>query len=110
MSHHYQYLDMDMEGGAYKRSPVIHEKAVMAHGTAMQDAHHNKCWDGKYWCVKDICGIVCAVITWSLISYAEFVVVRVILVPNPSLPFAVINGVIFQMLAVLAVSSHLRQG
>ncbi len=106
MSH--QYLDMDMEG-AYKRPPVIHEKAVMA-GTKFQDIHHNKCWDGKYWCVKDICGIVCAVITWLLISYAEFVVVRVILVPNPSLPFAVINMVIFQVLAVLAVSSHLRQG
>lgn len=104
MSH--QYLDMDMEG-AYKRPPVIHEKAVYM-GTKFQDAHHNKCWDGKYWCVKDICGIVCAVITWMLISYAEFVVVRVILVPNPSLPFAVINMVIFQMLAVLAVSSHLR--
>ena len=100
----HQYLDMDMEG-AYKRT-VPHEKSVMSN--KIEDAH-NKCWDGKYWCVKDICGIVCAVITWMLISYAEFVVVRVILVPNPSLPFAVINMVIFQMLAVLAVTSHLRK-
>ena len=35
---------------------------------------------GKTWCVKDVCGIFCAVLTWFLILYAEFVVLRVILV------------------------------
>ena len=35
---------------------------------------------GKTWCVKDVCGIFCAVLTWFLILYAEFVVLKVILV------------------------------
>ena len=36
----------------------------------------------KTWCVKDVCGIFCAVLTWFLILYAEFVVLKVILVSD----------------------------
>ena len=36
----------------------------------------------KTWCVKDVCGIFCAVLTWFLILYAEFVVLKVILVSS----------------------------
>lgn len=25
----------------------------------------------RYWCIKDVCGIICAVMTWFLILYAE---------------------------------------
>ena len=55
--------------------------------------------------------MVCACFTWGLILYAEFVVLRVILLPEvisrPS-PYNIFNLVLFQGLAVLAVSSHLR--
>ena len=37
---------------------------------------------GRYWCVSDCCGIVCVVITWLLVAYAEFVVTMVILGPQ----------------------------
>ena len=33
--------------------------------------HHNRCLNGRFWCIKDICGLVCAVFTWGLILYAE---------------------------------------
>ena len=32
---------------------------------------HNRCLNGRVWCIKDICGLVCAFFTWGLILYAE---------------------------------------
>jgi len=71
---------------------------------------HNRCLNGRYWCVKDCCGIVCASITYMLLSYAEFVVLRVILLPSLAThPFyAVANLLLFQTLLVLAASSHIK--
>lgn len=69
---------------------------------------HNRCLGGRAWCVQDICGIICAVLTWMLILYAEFVVMAVILLPNPYPVYSTINMVIFNSLAFLAFSSHLR--
>lgn len=62
----------------------------------------------KRWFVKDYCGIICAVLTWSLILYAEFVVMTVILLPSPYPVYSYINMVIFNLLAFLATSSHMR--
>lgn len=59
------------------------------------------------WCVKDVCGIVCAIMTWSLIVFAEIVVTFVILIPSPSYLYSITNAIIFNILAFLAVSSHL---
>merc|ERR1719436_1748416 len=42
---------------------------------------HNRCCKGKFWCITDVCGIVCAIFTWLLMFYAEFVVMGVILMP-----------------------------
>jgi len=50
----------------------------------------------------------CVFFTWMLIFYAEFVVLRVILYSHPNKIFSVVNGIIFQALAFLALSSHLR--
>jgi len=68
---------------------------------------HNRCC-GHIWCIKDICGILCVVLTWFLILYAEFVVVFVIYYPSPYPAYSTINVVLFTVLAVLAVSSHVR--
>lgn len=62
----------------------------------------------KRWFVKDVCGIICAIMTWFLICYAEFVVMTVILLPSPYPVYSYINMVIFNLLAFLAFSSHLR--
>lgn len=58
--------------------------------------------------LQDICGVVCAVLTWLLILYAEFVVMTVMLLPSPYPIYSFINMVIFQTLAFLAFASHLR--
>jgi hypothetical protein len=57
---------------------------------------------------QDICGIICAIMTWMLIFYAEFVVVYVMLLPSPYPIYSTINLIIFQLFAFLAFASHLR--
>lgn len=58
------------------------------------------------WFVKDICGVICAMMTWFLIFYGEFVVMFVILLPSGSSAHTWINGVIFQTCIFLAFCSH----
>ncbi|XP_075392535.1 palmitoyltransferase ZDHHC7 [Tenrec ecaudatus] len=62
----------------------------------------------RVWFIRDGCGMVCAVMTWLLVVYADFVVTFVMLLPSQDFWYSMINGVIFNCLAVLALSSHLR--
>lgn len=62
----------------------------------------------QLWFIQDGCGMVCAFITWFLVLYADFVVTFVMLLPAKSMWYAVVNGVLFNCLAVLALASHLR--
>uniref|UniRef100_UPI00398F0EDE palmitoyltransferase ZDHHC7 n=1 Tax=Pristiophorus japonicus TaxID=55135 RepID=UPI00398F0EDE len=62
----------------------------------------------RTWFIRDGCGMVCAVITWLLVLYADFVVTFVMLLPSKNYWYALINGIAFNSLAVLALSSHLR--
>lgn len=68
---------------------------------------HNRCFGGL-WFVRDVCGIICAIFTWALILFAEYVVMKCILIPEQDTTYKVINMIIFQTLAFLAISSHLR--
>ena len=60
------------------------------------------------WFIQDGCGMVCAFVTWFLVLYADFVVTFVMLLPSKNVWYAVVNGVLFNCLAVLALASHLR--
>ncbi|XP_059194798.1 palmitoyltransferase ZDHHC3-A-like isoform X3 [Centropristis striata] len=60
------------------------------------------------WFIRDVCGIVCAMITWLLVLYADFVVLFVMLLPSKNLMYSIVNGTLFNVLAFLALSSHLR--
>ncbi|XP_057268110.1 palmitoyltransferase ZDHHC7-like [Pezoporus wallicus] len=62
----------------------------------------------RVWFIRDCCGMVCAIMTWLLVVYADFVVTFVMLLPSKDFWYSVINGVLFNCLAVLALSSHLR--
>uniref|UniRef100_A0ABK0L500 Palmitoyltransferase n=1 Tax=Rattus norvegicus TaxID=10116 RepID=A0ABK0L500_RAT len=62
----------------------------------------------RVWFIRDGCGMVCAVMTWLLVVYADFVVTFVMLLPSKDFWYSVVNGVLFNCLAVLALSSHLR--
>nr|CAD7395015.1 unnamed protein product [Timema cristinae] len=57
---------------------------------------------------SDICGVICAILTWLLILYAEFVVMVVMLLPCPYPVYSAVNMIIFQTFAFLAFASHLR--
>lgn len=71
---------------------------------------HNRCCSGRFWCIQDICGIICALLTWFLILYAKFVVYFVILLPAIGLHtmYSVFNIVVFLALSSLALMSHVR--
>lgn len=60
------------------------------------------------WFIRDGCGIVCGVITWLLVFYAEFVVVFVILLPAKNVVYSIFNGAVFNALAFLALASHMK--
>lgn len=62
----------------------------------------------RVWFIRDGCGMVCAIMTWLLVVYADFVVTFVMLLPSKDFWYSVGNGVVFNCLAVLALSSHLR--
>lgn len=62
----------------------------------------------RVWFIQDSCGIVCAVMTWFLVFYAGFVVNCVMLLPSKNFWFSLVNGVAFNFLGVLALSSHIR--
>lgn len=58
---------------------------------------------------QDICGVICAILTWCLILYAEFVVMAVMLLkPSPYPFYRYINMIIFNFLAFMAFASHMR--
>ena len=63
-----------------------------------------------YWFIKDCCGIACAVITWGLVFYAEFVVTFVMLYPilDGNLLYGGFNMILFNTLAMLALMSHFK--
>ncbi|GAB5567981.1 palmitoyltransferase ZDHHC3 isoform X4 [Prionailurus iriomotensis] len=60
------------------------------------------------WFIRDGCGIACAIVTWFLVLYAEFVVLFVMLIPSRDYVYSVINGIVFNLLAFLALASHCR--
>lgn len=62
----------------------------------------------RVWFIRDGCGMVCAVMTWLLVAYADFVVTFVMLLPSKDFWYSLLNGILFNCLAVLALSSHLR--
>ncbi|XP_008069567.1 palmitoyltransferase ZDHHC3 isoform X3 [Carlito syrichta] len=63
---------------------------------------------GTMWFIRDGCGIACAIVTWFLVLYAEFVVLFVMLIPSRDYVYSIINGTMFNLLAFLALASHCR--
>ncbi|CAB3978595.1 palmitoyltransferase ZDHHC3-like [Paramuricea clavata] len=63
----------------------------------------------KRWFVWDGLGITCAMFTYFLIGYAEFVVVGVMLLPELSTTaWGLFHSILFTILAILAVVAHMR--
>lgn len=82
----------------------VESGGVMAGGAHVGQAAGNR----TLWFVHDSCGMVCATMTWLLVLYAEFVVNFVIVLPSKSFWYSLLNGAVFNSLAMLALASHVR--
>ncbi|CAG0921120.1 unnamed protein product [Notodromas monacha] len=105
-----------IRGGYMARVHVEAGVAGSEHGdqiAPVSDAFdsQNTCCNKRFWCIRDVCGIICVLMTWGLLLYAGFVVVVVILPWKGSgFPplYNFINLVVFNCLAFLAAASHAR--
>uniref|UniRef100_A0A673LBB9 Palmitoyltransferase n=1 Tax=Sinocyclocheilus rhinocerous TaxID=307959 RepID=A0A673LBB9_9TELE len=93
------------------RSPVPRFRDVERQASGLQPVQclppcHER--QNIMWFIKDACGIVCAIITWLLVFFAEFVVLFVMLIPSKNLTYSLVNGTLFNSLAFLALASHFR--
>ncbi|XP_067304385.1 palmitoyltransferase ZDHHC3-A isoform X1 [Pseudorasbora parva] len=93
------------------RSPVPRFRDVERQAGSLQPAqclppcHERK---NNMWFIRDACGIVCAIITWFLVFFAEFAVLFIMLIPSKNLAYSLVNGTLFNSLAFLALASHFR--
>ena len=60
------------------------------------------------WIVRSVFGAICALMTWGLIGYAQFVVVFVILVPSRDVVSSAVHGAVFGATVGLACVAHLK--
>ena len=91
-----------------KRKPYLHDEGDIGRVVSVVPETHNRCCKNRYWCISDVCGMVCVVFTWLLVFYAEFVVVGVILWPAINSFYSAINFFVFQSVTILALCSHTR--
>ncbi|KAK6107009.1 Palmitoyltransferase ZDHHC3 [Brugia pahangi] len=64
---------------------------------------------GLSWCVRDTCGLTCAVFTWFLILYGEFCVLTVMMASwSKNVVHQTFHAIIFHILMCLAFSSHIK--
>lgn len=91
---------------AAQAGPVLPMAMQDRVSSATDDRVH--CCGRRFWFVRDICGIICAVMTWLLVLYAQYVVVGVILLPSLHTYYGTFHLMLFELLAFLAVFSHVR--
>ncbi|CAM9796828.1 unnamed protein product, partial [Discosporangium mesarthrocarpum] len=61
------------------------------------------------WCNLDPCGIICAIITWSLVGYAQYTVTLCVIRPWMKGSYTgVMHVFVFNTLSVLAEAAHFR--
>ncbi|EDL04402.1 zinc finger, DHHC domain containing 25 [Mus musculus] len=62
----------------------------------------------RCWFILDPIGILCAMAAWALVLSGGWVLFRDLLIPSNNMLYIVANGVVFHLLASLALASHLR--
>lgn len=65
---------------------------------------YNRC---RLWVVNDLCGVICAVFTYALIFFAEYVACFILFCDFWDSVHTVINAIVFQCCTALAVVSHM---
>ena len=73
------------------------------------DTHNvHRCLGYRFWFIKDVCGIICAIFTYWLIGFAQYVVLTCVLLPEEDVAYKVVNLIFFETFVFLAVASHVR--
>lgn len=62
----------------------------------------------RCWFILDPFGILCAMGAWALVLSGGWVLFRDLLIPSNNMLYTVANGIVFHLLASLALVSHLR--
>lgn len=60
------------------------------------------------WLVKNACGIICLILAWLLLAFAQFVVLAFILLPRPDSFAKFSHIIIFELFAALTLIAHLK--
>ncbi|TRY82252.1 hypothetical protein DNTS_009366 [Danionella cerebrum] len=97
-----------MKSSPASRVRAIERQAGYLHPEECMPPPPRSAAPGVMWFIRDGCGMVCALITWFLVFYAEFVVVFVMLMPVRNIVYSFFNGAVFNGLAFLALASHFR--
>lgn len=100
------FLHQGRMSSGHRLRDVEQQRPLLDGEEAVESSSHSEA--KRLWFIQDCCGMVCAFITWFLVFFADFVVTFVMLLPSRSFWYAVVNGVVFNSLAVLALASHLR--
>ena len=115
--HSVSYQDLSVNGShsphsqqQFQNADIMDQNRPLIYASSSSVDMHNRSCSGRFWLIKDICGIICAILTYFLILYASFVVYFVILLPaiNVHPLYSVFNMGLFLMLSSLAFLSHLR--
>ena len=62
----------------------------------------------RLWIVTDLCGVICAILTWILFVFGVSVYWSVILAPSLDQLSTIANAIIFSLLLFLSFASHLK--
>ncbi|KPM08090.1 palmitoyltransferase ZDHHC3-like protein 1 [Sarcoptes scabiei] len=65
-------------------------------------------YHGKTWFVRDVCGIMCAIFSYILMIFAQYVLITILFIPEENSVAKVINIAVFEFFTFLAFAAHLR--
>uniref|UniRef100_A0A6G1SKI3 Palmitoyltransferase n=1 Tax=Aceria tosichella TaxID=561515 RepID=A0A6G1SKI3_9ACAR len=60
------------------------------------------------WLVKDVCGIICALLAWVLLAFAQYTLLTIVLLPQPDTFRKYFHLVVFEFFSILLVIAHLK--
>ena len=87
----------------------MHYKILSYQNNNYYVSHFVMYYSARYWINKECCGLFCAVVTWGFVFFGQFATSISIIIPWLGYDVTgIINLVIFNTIAVLAVISHFR--
>jgi hypothetical protein len=60
------------------------------------------------WFVKDVCGIICALLAWVLMAFAQYTLLTIVLLPQQDTFRKYSHLVVFELFSILTLVAHLK--